>query len=379
MTQFKLKTLLKILLQRRSAFTLIELLVTISLVAIIAVASTLSLSGYRGEQNLKRTLDEISSVIQDAQKRAITQQDGLQWGVHFQNSSSIHAYEMFEGASYAVGTSTNHYGLPRGIQFSNPFSSSTYDAIFTGITGNLSGKKVISFITGRRDNFVGDIILNTLGKATPRFDSGLIGYWHLDEGTGTSTYDASGSGNTGTLTNNPTWQTSTNCEADGCLSFDGVNQYVSASGVPNLTSALTVEAWAKTPIVQDATYDTIVSKFSSGPYNGWFLRRNANSSVVYFTLYDNGTATASITGPTIVANQWTHYAATFDGTIARIYVNGVLSASDLSASIGSATTNFVISGNYGSTENWNGSIDEVRIYNRALSATEILNQYNDLK
>ena len=363
---------------RKSGFTMIELLVTIGIVAILSSVSFISLGTYRKKQNIERTLDEVVAAVQSTQKRSVTQEGGYAWGMRFENNTTSHTYEIFKGSTYASSTSMSKLGLSRALQLMNPYASSTFDALFAPITGALSSKKVISVGTGRNDPYVGDLILNTLGRATKRTEEDVVGYWHFDEGTASTTYDASGGGDNGTLMSSPTWQSEANCKAGKCIAFDGVD-YVSVSTIPNVTSALTVEAWAKTSIVTDATYDTIVSKFSSGHYNGWFLRRNANTSVVYFTLYNNSVSTASITGPTIVADQWTHYAATFDGTIARIYVNGVLSASDLSASIGSATTNFVISGNYGSTENWNGSIDEVRLYSRALTATEILNHYNDLK
>ncbi len=57
-------------------------------------------------------------------------------------------------------------------------------------------------------------------------DPSLVGYWSFDEGSGTIAYDRSGKGNNGTLFNGPTWQTGSNCIKGGCLSFDGVDDYV---------------------------------------------------------------------------------------------------------------------------------------------------------
>lgn len=383
----KLPSIFCRLLTDERGFTLIELLVTISLISIIAVVSTLSLGNYRSKQSLERTLDEMSSVIQDTQKRAITQQDGMQWGVHFQNSASINAYEMFKGASYAVGTSTNHYGLPRGVQFSNPFSSSTYDAIFSGVTGNLSGKKAISLITGRRDNLVGDIIFNTLGKSTQRVESGLVGYWHFDEGTATTAYDASGNGNTGTLTNSPTWQSGSNCEAGSCLSFAAASSpHVNISDNTSIKpSVVTIGAWFNT--TDKTLQQKIISKTESGSYSLSLNENNVCGSSNYcFAVYAGGSYRTATSSLSIIANnQWMFGVGTYDGVTVKLYLNGQLAGSNsytgtISHSstplcIGSeSTTGSCAGGNY-----FSGKIDEVRIYNRALTAAEILNQYNDLK
>lgn len=382
----KLKHYLKIknykIIKFRSGFTLIELLVTVAISSVVMVTGFVYLGGYRTEQNLKNSANELLAAVKNTQTLSKSQQDGKKWGVHFVNttSSAGQSYTVFSGTSFAGGTVSRTYPLRRNVSFSNPWASSTLDLIFNTITGYAPYNQVISLITGRGDGFVNDIVMNTLGQITSKFDTGLVGYWHLDENTSSTAYDASGNSKNGILTNSPTWQTGSSCKAGGCLSLGGVNSYVVASSIPNLTGAFTVEAWATTPVVQDSTYDAIVSKFSSGPYNGWFIRRNSNSSVVNITIYNNGSSTAYIAGPTIIANAWTYYAVTFDGTSVKFYVNGVLIGSAGSVIVGSATTNFAIGGNYGgSTENWNGYIDEVRIYNRALTATEIQDQYNALR
>ncbi|MFA6407731.1 MAG: LamG-like jellyroll fold domain-containing protein [Candidatus Paceibacterota bacterium] len=375
---------------RRSGFTLIELLVTISLVSIIAVVSTLSLGGYRGQQNLKRTLDEMSSVIQDAQKRAVTQQNGSQWGVHFLNSTSINSYSMFEGVSYALGTSTNTYGLPRGIQFSNPFSSSTYDAIFSGITGNLSGKKVISLITGRKDNLVGDIVLNTLGKATPRFDSGLVGYWHFDEGTATTTYDASGNSNTGTLLGSPTWQSILNCKAGGCLTFNGATNYVNvgnSNASLGFSNDFTLSAWVFPTAYHTTGYYGILNGFiARGPASTYnYVLETKNDTTVTF-IKRTGVESLQFYDFIVpsMANKWTHITMTISSNlIAKLYINGIFSSQQtivgtIAAVAGDTLYLGGATGNQSETY-FIGSVDEVKIYNRALSAAEVLAHYNDLK
>jgi prepilin-type N-terminal cleavage/methylation domain-containing protein len=361
----------------RDAFTLIEVLVVVAVSAVIATGGFVMFSGYQKNQNIKLTLSELTAAIRDIQKRSVTQENGKQWGIRLSNGTAD-SFQTWSGLSYASGTPDQTYSLKRNIQFGNPPSGFTTDLIFQAMTGILGEDRVVTVNSGA-GALVGDVIINTLGKVTTRVEKGLVGYWHFDEGTSTVAYDASGSGNNGTLTNGPTWQTSTNCKAGGCLDFDGVDDNVSTSTVPNLTGGFSFSVWVKTPILQDASYDSVVSKFSSSPYNGWFLRRSANNSVMYFSLYNGGSA-YSVSDSTLVANTWMYYAGTFDGANLKLYVNGVLKGTRTGAVVGNATSNFVIGGNYGGpSETWNGMIDEVRLYNRALSADEVLNIYNDLK
>ena len=85
-----------------------------------------------------------------------------------------------------------------------------------------------------------------------------------------------------------------------------------------------------------------------------------------------GYATAAL-----VPNTWTHVAATYNGTQIQLYINGgLVSSTPATGAIQTTTTPLRIGGNTYSTEFFQGLIDEVRIYNRALSAAEILSDMN---
>jgi hypothetical protein len=77
--------------------------------------------------------------------------------------------------------------------------------------------------------------------------SSLVGYWPFDEGSGTTANDLSGSGNTGTLVNSPTWESAANCKFGSCLNFNGVNQYVQTNGpvFSGTPSSFTMIMWFK--------------------------------------------------------------------------------------------------------------------------------------
>src|SRR3990167_283101 len=93
--------------------------------------------------------------------------------------------------------------------------------------------------------------------------SGLVGYWNFDEGSGATVADSSGNGNTGTLTNGPTWTTGKIGQA---LSFDGSNDYVDAGtgSSLNLASSLTVSAWIKPDTFGGGSYGRIIDKRGAG-------------------------------------------------------------------------------------------------------------------
>ncbi|MEK7089654.1 MAG: prepilin-type N-terminal cleavage/methylation domain-containing protein, partial [Patescibacteria group bacterium] len=229
----------------RGGFTMLELVIVIAIMAVLSTVGFVSLSGFRGKQNLKKTTDELVAAIVGTQKRSISQDAGSRWNVRFSNTTSSGSqYIVFSGTSYATSAIDKIYGLNRNIQFSEPYSGSTSNAFFAPFTGTLPSKKIISMVTGRQDGFVGDIIMNTAGLVTGRNESGLVGYWHLDENTSTTAYDASGMGNTGALVGTSTWQTGMSCVSGSCLSFNGSGQYIDSGANSILgTKPFTLTVW----------------------------------------------------------------------------------------------------------------------------------------
>jgi hypothetical protein len=216
---------------------------------------------------------------------------------------------------------------------------------------------------------------------------GLCGYWSMNEASGNQVLDYSGNGNHGIL--KPTYPS--NCpvrvpamikQYGNALSFDGVNDYVGISPMPTVsdTGKATLSAWIKRNGSQPA-YTRIVSKEN----------QNLNQSEFRFVTDFVGTSLAGNVwisnanrGTGNVAfdnNVWNFFTLTYDGTTLKIYKNGVLQTGanlNYSGSISTpAGCDFLI-GKI-STTYFNGLIDDVRIYNRALSASEILKQYNLLR
>jgi hypothetical protein len=202
----------------------------------------------------------------------------------------------------------------------------------------------------------------------------LLAHWTLDEGSGTTAADASGSGRAGTLVNGPSW---TAGKRAGALSFDGVDDFVEVGHAGALNSyPLTVAFWVKT----DATgLHGLVNKYFPSSLNGYqVFVNNGNLCAWYFRdasnyVWDGSGCTLRTAG--IADNRWHHVAFVVDATGGRLYVDGVQQASRAwSGTPGAASTvqNLSLARYPGTAAPYlRGTLDGVRLYARALSAEEV--------
>ena len=205
---------------------------------------------------------------------------------------------------------------------------------------------------------------------------GLVGYWGMDEGGGQYAYDGSGNNNTGTLTSSPTWTTG---KVGQALSFDGVNDYVNVADASNLnfgvSESFTVEAWIKTS--DTIHWMSVVLKGSSPPLDYYILSVRQDCGQAGFNIRDSaGHEVYTNGGSDIRDGNWHHIVGVRDvaAVLTRVYVDGVEkdTSPDTTTDNISSTRALIIGG----TDLFKGTIDEVRIYNRALSAEEIRYHYN---
>jgi hypothetical protein len=220
----------------------------------------------------------------------------------------------------------------------------------------------------------------------------LVAEWKFDEGSGNIAYDSSGKINNGTLINNPT-------RVDGklgkALSFDGINDYIEIASSPSLnsiTTQITILAWVKTDFAQRGTiidnwfYDrTVTPQIGERAYVFTALS-GADAGKFDFGLSPQGDGSGLIwltSNTAVPSNQWTHVAFVSNGTITAIYLNGNLDASTSAPNQIHVSNRPIHIGAWNAKEVgypefstfFNGVLDEVKIYNRALSAEEILADY----
>ncbi len=201
--------------------------------------------------------------------------------------------------------------------------------------------------------------------------SGLVAAYSFNEGSGTTVADSSGNGNNGTISG-ATWTSAG--KFGSALSFNGKSSrvVVNDSTSLHLSSGMTLEAWVSPTSVptfwQDIIYKQNDIYFLEA---GSSLSKNPPAVGATFSSHgDQFLAGAS----TLLANQWTHLAATYDGATLRLYVNGAQVASRaMSDSVTSSSSPLQIGGDSAFGQYFKGIIDEVRIYNRALAPAEIQN------
>ncbi len=220
----------------------------------------------------------------------------------------------------------------------------------------------------------------TISKAPNNL--GLVGYWSFDEGTSTAVADRSGNGNKGTLSGSPApaW---TNGKLGTALSFDGTSSYVSLTDTPALQIAnvKTVTFWFKANNMTQ-TLPRLVSEVQDAN-NTWTIAMNDVSQAVPNCIsvdFKIGGAAHGWNTPanSIVAGQWYRITVTFSGSdVTAIYINGI---SQTISSNGGLIAGFDSTFNIGRRSDnarwFNGLIDDVRVYSRQLSATEVGSFYN---
>ncbi len=196
--------------------------------------------------------------------------------------------------------------------------------------------------------------------------NGLVAEWKFDEdaaSTSTTTYDATGNGNNGTLTNSPTRATST-CRIVNCLKFDGATQRVTLGPV-QIGTLTTVSAW----IVATTTLQRpVLSNRGSGLYFGI-------TGGKFFTYYNTATPPAMVSAKSVNDNAWHLVTWVSNGTTSVMYIDGLLDNTQ-AQSRSTSTSNGYIAFDSPNIEYFPGSIDDVRIYNRALSADEVRQLWN---
>ena len=205
----------------------------------------------------------------------------------------------------------------------------------------------------------------------PVFHTGLVGYWDFQEGAGDNVYDKSGQDNDGT------WNGTGSHWADGKIgkggSFNGSNDYVDCANNNglNITATTTVVAWIKKNGTQENGYGTIWHDRAIDHRNRFFVLTDGSLLAQYIIGGNDSQPTAPANS--VLDNVWTHVILTYDGSEIVFWVNGIKQTPvAATGAMSSSTANKWIGlGQSSGVYNFNGIIDEVRLYNRALSASEV--------
>jgi len=366
----------------QEAFTLFEILIVLAFVAIIGTIGMGYYFNYHRQTILRTTVEEMVAFLYDVQQRSIGQQDQSQWGVHFENPMDGKSfYASFKGSSYSSAVETRV--LDGALDFSYPADGTSLDIVFNKINGRTSDgefKKVyVELAPGTATKAVK---VSPAGVVSQ--DDGEIGWWKFDEGSGNTAIDSSGYAKSGTISG-ATFAVEGNCKSGTCLSFNGTNNYVETTLNLSGTNDYTVSLWVNTS-----------SSFTAGKYNRFVGTQSWTAGRLGLVMIPSGEYQVNTyfgpgydywlgSGVVMPKDTWVYLAATFDRNgLEELYYNGVKKSSMNMAPAAAiswldAPLRIACGANGDVYQPHKGYIDDVRIYDRVLSADEIKSIYEKTK
>jgi len=219
--------------------------------------------------------------------------------------------------------------------------------------------------------------MNTFSNGTSGFTGAVRIMWGpdrsypstgaADQSGSTAFDDISGQGNNGTIVNGPTYSSANG----GSLVFDGVDDYIQTditTHYPNIT----LEAWARR--TDTNSFRSLIGKYRGDPAQteSYELLFNSSAGIRFHV-----TSSAVDYNSSTIADTWYHVVGTYDGTTARIYLNGEAVASG-SRTAGSNSVPFRVGASPRGANYNNGDIARAFIYSRALTASEVKQNFNAL-
>ena len=412
-----------------NGFSLIELLIVLGIFLLIFNISTSGFNNYKMHSNLELTTNGAVEAIRFAQSSAESGKGDSKWGVEILSNKVV----IFKGDSYA----TRIISSDEMLNFSSGIAvSGLTEIVFDKITGktinigdifisNSSGEKKLSVnsfgvvdytnvVSVSNQGCIGTIWGDVAsGYSNTAYLASSVNYpsvcvsenrictngvfsgtytntscsvastpmskWSFDEGSGCTANDLYGT-NIGTLKNNcpsisPSWLVGKNGNA---LSFNGSSNSVLVNNSVNLnfTTSMSVSAWIKWNINPSTgvAYATIVNKNGDSQYR---LQHNATNTKFEFGLKTNSGDTYVTSTTTPLIGVWYHLVGTWDGSLVKIYVNGALEQTRArTGTMPSSTLPLKIGATSLDARWFNGIIDEVSIWDKALSQEEVTQIYS---
>lgn len=399
----------KFLSHNSQSFTLIEMLITVAIIAVLMTVVVLAINP-----------TEITKKARDTQR--LTDMANLEMLLQLARSEGMLNTSYCDGtkiyASLPSETPLSNNNLPAGISWAQvsednirkpdgtgwiPLNFKSLDYLQTSVLpvdpkNSLDNSLYYTFYCNPEREYIltaypesqtfgpkGGKDSKTIGDGGPDpyvyevgnnlFISPLkpVGSWSFDEGTGTIANDSSGNDNNGTLYGGPTW---TDGQINKAINFDGSDDYVDCGNNASLSfittsGTYTFECWIYSSDITGVNRPSLIVKSSSGSNRNVLGFANNMIAIGYY----DGSSWHGASG-LFTLNQWIHAVGINEGGNLKLYLNGKLQTGT-GTPYGCSNPALLIGwsgysdlGNY-----WKGLIDEVRIYNRALSAEEIKRHY----
>jgi Tol biopolymer transport system component len=264
---------------------------------------------------------------------------------------------------------------------------SPVDGAFNAVTESASAQLAIPGLSGRHTLYArardaqGNWGPVSAVFFSPHSGADPIGAWSFDEGTGTTAFDSSSTHSDVALLNGTTWAAG---HVGTALSFDGANDLATATGSDafDMLGAVTVSAWIYPRSAGEAGKGRIVDKANGvAPTNGWLLHVSGNGTQLSFLAdYSSTNLARHAAANSIALNTWQHVVVTWNGGASasgvHIYVNGrevaySSSVNGVGSRVDDAAEQLKIGNDKSTARTFNGRIDSVQVWSRALSAGEV--------
>lgn len=350
------------------------------------------IDSYDGETNGILVDDNVVDVTRD-------------WGIEFYsdtNSVIVHNTVVYHDPSYSAfnsgdgqidldrkpedpaGSGTQVYDNIADIDFANGSTGNAYDnisgqrAIYVGPLNTYAGFELspnspvgLHAASDGLDDGAQIATGNPGGRTGPpttRKTPRLVLSFGFGEASGRTVFDSSGFANKGTIHGA---KRTRHGKPGRALVFDGVDDYVSVpdSSSLNLTTGVTLEAWVRPTAAGRARRAVILKQLPLSLSYGLYANDNRKRAAAWVR---TATDSATLGGAGLPLGRWSYLAATYDGSVLRVYVNGVLESSrDVRGAISAGPGPLTIGGSGVFGQWFKGTIDEVRVWRGALSASSI--------
>lgn len=363
------------------AFTLIELLVVIVIIGILGSVITASLGGARKQARDTKRVADLKNIAQALEEYysdkggtyPVTSDPSSNGGACIENDAELRtklqpylSTNTLSDPLYTTGGTTDYcywYRTANSGQsfkiFAKTENQNNSAAEADGGTQNTPGNSLMYEVYSPDTASSQITFAPSVNYNGGTMQYGLLAEWKFDEGSGTTAADATGDGYNGTLIGGPTWVAGKQGDA---LSFDGIDDYVDISDISSMP-LFSLSTWVNNATGGDSRH-SIMRDF-------WEV---ASTELCYWSYSFANTYWRSTASGTIPDNTWLHVVTTWDGSVIRHYINGQLSWVDAATSSGTSQPLLTISG-YGGRM-FKGMLDDVRVYNKTLTASEVLQLYN---
>ncbi|MFH0712465.1 MAG: LamG-like jellyroll fold domain-containing protein [Candidatus Jorgensenbacteria bacterium] len=322
----------------------------------------------------KKVISHQSLVISRDGQSLIEVLIGLSIGAILIGAASL-------GIVFILRSSTTTQYLQSGTQFNQDLvdrARSVAAADWADLYGLTKGTGTSYFVSASGTELIA--VEGREGVLSNEIFDGLVGHWNFDEATSTATtttFDTSGKANHGTVASGAATRATSTCKVSYCLNFNGLDDGVNIGNSSDYnSSAFSLSMWIKPVTIKSGDqFNNIVMGRESYLSSGFRFGIRDSGKMLFWTNQSGGTLSLQ-SNNSITTSNFYHIVVTYSGTTGIMYFNGVADASTTGSYVVPTGVTMWINGGIGGTQESNSYIDDIRWYNRALSADDVQRLWN---